>query len=249
MAKHTLIASMEALESWFKANKRPYYSLYSGTEVKQDKFIRRNEEVDDIDQAWSSLEETLNWYEDGIFHVFVTDKAKTSLGAHCNFRYGNPASGMPTRINGAGGGGFSGLYGSPQEWLAEQKRTWELEKRLDDLEASKSASLGHIDRFLENLVERPEIYNMIQMLGMKFLGSKPLPPAQPQPNRQPDNAPNGMAATDDLADDGHDYDRIEPALDTLQKAMGVESADVIEKLAAWANQNPEMAKSMLGQIG
>ena len=45
----------------------------------------------------------------------------------------------------------------------------------------------------------------------------------------------------------YDYDRIDPALDRLNRVFP-DTEGTLEKLANWAAANPDMAKQMLNQI-
>lgn len=249
--------TVEALERWFdlansQTKKHPYFTLYRGYEAKADRIIYRNEEISEPDKAWALLEEIVQAHADGggSFRVFLTDKpgGNTGLSTLVKLPSQNAPS-APAGIAGpaAGGGGF-GIYGNMKEYMEaeiERRQTeYELKRKIEDLEADQSARVGAIDRFVENLIERPELYQLLQGLGMKAIGALG---AGSRTTTQPDPHTAGHEPTGGEHADGFDYDVVEPALEKLRTVFP-DTERTLDKLATWAAANPDMAQNIFGQL-
>lgn len=254
MSKDSYISTLENLERWFEMNNsgaepRPYFTIYRGFESKPDRIIYRNMEISDSEKAWELMEDVLAAHSDagGTFRVFITNKPGFNVGMTTTVKLPNPNP--MAAVAGIGNvAGAWGIYGDPKTMIeaevTRRQEVYELRREMEDLRADKDARIGAIDRFLENLVERPEVYQLVQHLGLRLLSNLPAAPtAQPQPQPQP-AAVQGVQMTDD---EGFDYDRIEPALDKLRRVFP-DTETTLEKLAAWASANPEMANSLMQQM-
>jgi hypothetical protein len=251
------ISNIEALERWFElANsqptKRPYFTLYRGYEAKADRVIYRNEEIAEPEKAWELLEEVLTAHSDGggSFRVYLTDKPGGNTGLSTFVKLPGTTAAPQAGIAGhATGAGMWGIYGNMKEYLdaeIERRQTeYELKRQIEDLQADRDARIGTVDRFLENLIDRPELYQLLQGLGMKAIGAlgagagtAARPPQQPARTAGHDQAE---------AADGYDYERIEPALDQLRTVFD-DPEDLIEKFARFSAANPDQAHYLKAQL-
>lgn len=247
MKQHTVLTSLEKLKEWFDLNARPYFTIYRGYEVKNDRALIRNEETTDMESAWNLIERILEAYSDsgGEFRIYVTDKPGHNWGltAFLKLKANSPEF-LPNQMQQQQGiGGIWGIYKGPAEMIqaevARAQEMWELKQQIAELEAAQSGKIGAIDRFMENLVERPELYQLIQALGAKLLmGQTPTPPAP---------VPNIGEQAQDAQSEGYDYDRVESALDTIHEVFP-DTEGALELLAKFVKNNPAMAKQVLGTI-
>lgn len=252
----TALTSIEALKSWFYSLKRCYFTIYRGYEAKNNNVLYRNEDIEDVDGAWEMMQQVIEAHSEagGAFQIFVADKKAGNWGMTTRLRLVPTNPDLAAQINGIrpqapyGGQtqGMWGLYGNPREMLeaeaTRRQEAYELKREVEDLRSAQEARIGHLDRFFENLVERPEIYQIIQAFAGKLMSGKPQAPAT---STAQDNI--GEHAAGDDPQDGYDYDRVDPALDTLRQVFP-DTEGVLEALAAWAAANPDMAKNLISNI-
>ena len=248
MSATPVLTSMEKIEQWFDKNQLPYFTLYSGHQAGNNNVLFRNAEISDFEQAKSQLLEMLEMYtgNGGKFRLFVAYEPKKNWGLSTNIdlpptdpnaaasRFRNPA---------IQGHQWQRGYGKEEltEEVQKQMMIYDLKRKVEDLEGAQHASIGLVDRFMENLVERPETYQVLQAVLVKIMGKFSGPQTAPQ------TAP--IAGHDEPpANDGFDYDRIEPALEKIRSVFSEDLEGTIEKLADWVTDNPDMAKNLLGTI-
>ena len=118
-----------------------------------------------------------------------------------------------------------------------------MKQRIRDLEAEQDSSnwIGKIPDILEKVAASP-----IGAVFMAKMMNVPLSTAMPTA------APiNGTPASDThsgLDDSDDEAERIDEALDTIERNTGLNVADALEKLANVSMHNPEFLKSMMQQI-
>lgn len=245
MRQESCITNMEDLHAWFEANqkgeKRPYFTIYRGTEQKPDRMVFRNETEGETDAAWDMMENMLEMQSghNSLFRVFITTVPKGNVGMSTLFRVAN---GAVSNAGVAGIGSF-GIYGSLGEMVRsevdKERKMWELERRLEDMQAAQDAKVGQMESFLEDF--KPVLVEWGRMLGARMLGGNGAAPHVPPPM-----AGNHIQdAGDDLPE--YDYDRIDPALDKLRRVFP-DPETALEKMSKWATENPEMAKQLLQTI-
>lgn len=243
--RDSAITSIEDLRTWFEANqkgeKRPFFTIYRGTEQKTDRMIFRNETEGEPDAAWHMMEEMLEMQsgQNAVFRVFITPQSKGNMGTHTLYRIANGAVNNP----GIAGIGNYGIYGSLGEMVKaeveKERKMWELERRLEDMQAAQDAKVGQMESFLEDF--KPVLIEWGRMFGARMLGgggnAAPTPPPMAGNHIQD--------AGEDLPE--YDYDRIDPALDNLRRVFP-DPETALEKMSKWATENPEMAKQLLQTI-
>lgn len=253
MKQDSYITDIEKLKKWFdlcqtQEEKRPYFTIYRGNEAKVDRVIYRNSEISEPEEAWDALQNILEMHTDagGTFRIFITGKPGFSNGMTTIFKVPGQFPQMPQSPYMAGPYG-SGMYGNMsireviEEEKARERKFWELEQRIKDLQAEQEAKVGEMDSMLQEFL--PILKDLGHKFGMKIMGYGPAP-QMPHMAPATDAAEIGSHLPDQ---EGYDYDVIEPALDELRAVMpDVEGG--ITKLARWAKQNPEMAKNLLQNL-
>ncbi len=255
MRNDTYISNLDALQDWFELNQagkepKPFFTLWRGFESQQNRLIFRNEEVGEADASWELLKDIIASHSQGggTFRVYLTSKPGHNIGVHTIVKIANSMPANVAGINGAGGAGMFGIYGSAQEMVeAEVQRRMEVFELRQEVEALKSSNTENsaIGQFKE-LMGYPAFNNLVQMFGMKMMGMAPVQQAQPRPTQPMPNAVTDAGIQGDALQE-YDYDIVEPALDKLSRVFpNVEMT--LDKLAEWATQNPEMARSLFGNI-
>lgn len=250
MKQDSCITDLEKLKTWFelcqtKEEQRPFFTIYRGLEAKVERVIYRNTEITDPTDAWDTMQNILEMHGEhgGLFRIFITAKPGFNNGMTTILKLPSPFNpqGYPQAPNIAGI--YGGMYGGMgiREIIEEEKnrerKFWELEQRIKDLQAEQEAKVSEMDGMLQEFL--PILKDLGHKFGMKIMGYGP-------PQQMPMPAPeiSGSHAPDT---EGYDYDVIEPALDDLRTVMpDVEGG--ITKLAKWAKENPELARSLLQNI-
>jgi len=254
MRQDSYISKMEDLERWFELNNagaepRPYFTIYRGFESKPDRIIYRNMEISEADKAWELMEDVLSAHSDagGTFRVFITNKPGFNVGMTTTVKLPNPNPMAAVAGIGSVQGAW-GIYGDPKSMIdAELERRmelYELKREVEDMRANRDASVGALNKFFETLVERPELYQLVQHVGIRLMNAIPAMQNTRPPVQQP-AAVQGVQMSDH--EEGYDYDRIEPALDRLRTVFP-DAETTLEQLASWASTNPEMANSLMQNL-
>lgn len=245
---------------------RPYYWLYKGKSKADGNLIDSNPTVENIGDAWKSLEETLEAYGDGYYTVLLRTSPNAGSGQTSHtFLYGAedaPAVGAAAAPRRSATPefekGLNVMYFLEQtstlrdqlsrEQMQNIRLQLQLEQMKRDQETQKDS--GVLDRVVGIVEKNPSVLG--QMIGL--LSGNPQPAAvgvlrspQPiQPQRQP------VEPDDDGDDDGDEWEDTEPSsaqrisLDAivgivyrLQSALpDVNVQDVLEQLATTAEQDP-----------
>lgn len=247
--EESAILAIEDLKNWFYLNQKqgdpnPYFSIYRGTEQKPERLVFRNETESGKDEAWAMLEDILEMHTQngGLFRIYITDRPKGNVGLHTIYRIpGNMAMSGAASNQSAG---IYGLYSNPRELveaeLAKERKLWEMERRIELLQAEQDAKVGQMDVFIQEMM--PVAKELARVFGLKMMGIQPGAPMQQMGNHYGDDNPDPNAT-----ETQYDYDRIDPALDRLNRVFP-DTEGTLEKLANWAAANPDMAKQMLNQI-
>lgn len=239
------ITDIDRLKDWFylcqtKDETKPYFTVYRGSEAKPDRTIYRNTEISDVDDAWTSLESIIEMHSEhgGLFRIYITNKPGFNVGLNTLYK---AASAYGPQQNGVQMAGIYGMYNNPRDLVeqevARERKLWELEQQIKEMRAESDAKVGEMDQMLQEFT--PILKDLAHKFGMKMMGFGP-GTAMPAPSPQPIGNPNT-----DI--ESYDYDRLDPALDTLRTVIPDVETN-IEKLAKWAQNNPEMARQMLQNI-
>lgn len=250
MKQDACILNIDNLRTWFELNQskdegRPYFTVYRGTEAKPDRVVFRNTDVDDSARAWEMLQEILEMHTEhgGVFRIFITPKPMYNNGMSTLYKVPSPFGQMGGSLGIHGTQmGFGGMYGSLAEAvkaeIEKEKRVWELEMRLRDMEAEKDAKIGQFDSYFQEFL--PVLKDLAHRVGVKMI-SGGTPPQQPPPA-----AAVGTAAPS-YSEEGYDYETLEPALDDL-RTIFPNTEEVISRIARFAKENPDAARAYLGQL-
>ena len=251
MRNEGAITNLDDVQAWFEMNQKQgdankYFSIFRGAEQNASKIIFRNETVADPDAAWEMMQEVLEMHipQGGIYRLYITSKPKFNVGFSTLFKA--PSPNMSTQ-NMAGIGNLYGIHGNIQEYvsaeLAKERKMWELEQLIRNMKMEQDAKVGEMDRMMEEFT--PVLKDLAHKFGMKIMGYGPAPMP---PTSQPAAPPMAGHTTDTLPPEGFDYDRVEPALDGLRRVFP-DTETTLEKLSAWAQQNPETAQQLLQNLG
>lgn len=254
MKQDSCITDLEKLKQWFelcqtKEEQRPFFTIYRGLEAKVERVIYRNTEITDPSDAWDTMQNILEMHTDhgGVFRIFITAKPGFNNGMTVILKLPSPFAqpGYPQAPN--IGSIYGGIYGGMgireviEAETARERKFWELEQRIRDMQAEQDAKVSEMDSMLQEFL--PILKDLGHKFGMKIMGYGP----QPQMPPMPVPAPAEMSGSHIPDAEGYDYDVIEPALDELRTVMpDVETS--ITKLARWAKENPELAKSLLQNL-
>lgn len=234
------IRNTESLKRWFYGVGAPFFTLfYSGTSTNQ--VIIRNTTVDEMDAAWELLEGQVKIqaeYGRALLHVIVYKKAGTANNPDGRTNIDIQPFAETKQM--AGIGSLSAGYLDESKvagLIAEAKEKWELERRLDDMEAQLNNPNDWTDKLISGL-ERISGTQLGQILAVKFLGV-------PLPAGMVAGTPPGAQAPPDeqgLANDSFDEDISKSA-----EILGVDDTTLARKLRQLVEANPELAKSILQQ--
>lgn len=251
MRQDSCITTLDNLKKWFDMNQKgrdgahPFFTVWRGTEQKQDRIIYRNTEITDPADAWNAMEDVLDMHSEsgGLFRIFITTKPGFNVGMSTIVRLNNPNPYAQNPQMSGIGSIYGGMHGSVKDLVqTEVDRALEIERlrvRLENMEDTQKAGIGMTERLVEEFM--PVMKHLVQAAGMKYMGYGPGAPIGNQaPMIQGEDEPPGA--------EGYDYERIEPALDELRVVVpDIEGA--LEKLAEMARKNPEMARSFLQSLG
>lgn len=235
------IRSIESLEKWFRAVGKPCFTLsYLG---QANQVIARNTTVEDMGEAWEMLR----------MHVLAQaeyGRAQMHVIVYANDKGGpNNPSGRTNidLLSQHHPAHFAGIAGMPTGnavpedkiagILAEAREKWEMEKRLDDLEAQLNAPPDDLFEKTATLIERIGTTPIGSILLAKLMGGAPvLPPAPITGTPKADNDPS--------PDDAEDFD---DNIDRTAQILGVSDAKLAATLRRFAETNPEVAKQLFQQ--
>ncbi len=237
------ISNLEDLEVWFKSIDSPKWKLYNGhmDKISNDKFNSQEMDMSDVDESWMKLKSILKMSsnEGGEFTLFMPlhnnrgPRTKISLN-------------MPPKVHGIRGYGYGApmLGYVPQDEvdrrIAQERRTWELERRVEDLAAENEAKLSFGERLFEKVVEEVDLNQVAGLLGGFLKKGGP-------------SGINPSIQAEPMTDEGgtyYDGDRIMPLLDQIRPYFQSEEAfyGFLDKVREVFAKNPEMCLSFFQNV-
>lgn len=235
------IRNIKSLEKWFRTIGAPYFTLsYAGGAANQ--VILRNTAVGDMDTAWEQLEtQVLAQSEVGraTMHLIVYNKEKGANNPDGRTNIDMSPNQAAVGVAGIGSlqtGYFdeSKIAGMIEEAKAKEREKWEMERRIDDLEAQINAPSDDWTEKLMAGIERIGATPFGQMIAMKFLGG-PLP-------QMPVGNVAGTPSAVDESGDTFDED-----IQSTAAILGVDDATLARKMRQLVESNPEAAKQIFLQ--
>ncbi len=218
MARHSNISSLEDLHNWFHHLGRTNWNLYRGHQEhkKHGSIItKQGDDTMGLEESWNLLRSMIemNSASGGQFTVYVPEKANGNQGASVfvSINMAQHARGR-TALSGTP---HASMGMVPVERIAEEvekeRKIWDLERRLEDMEAAQEAGLGINDIVKEQLRTidfGPILAGLVshftkQPLGVQLQGT----PADMQEPPMPEEAPEGYA---------YDGRRLKPVLDMIR---------------------------------
>lgn len=236
------LRSIPDIREWFFQMKLPYWSLWNGHGKDLKDRAAYNSVIQDLDESWEVLENTLNRKSPsgGRLTVFVTEKWGSSVGATEFIEFANQISGIQS-INSPGQFGIGGK--SMEVYIAEQVdakiESIEKDRRIAELEAAlKEKETGSgINALLNRIGNNFPVETVLVDVINKFLGiNSTVPPA---------TAINGTPERAELTQ--QQMDMINDALARINNHFE-DVPGCLQKLATWIEKNPLMAKSLLANL-
>jgi hypothetical protein len=233
------IRNIATLKKWFFSNGVPFFTLtYSG---QTNQVIQRNTAIEELDEAWSLLETNVlaqAEYGRATMHLIVYNKTSgpNNPTARTNIDV------LP--MNPTPNYGMPGIGSIPSGFVDESKiegminearEKWDMERRLEDLEAQiKNPNDDWTEKMMTG-IERIGATPFGQALIMKFFGGA-LPSFQPQPI----NGAPGPSQPGDIEEDSFESD-----IERTSELLGVDDVTLARKLRELVEANPQAAKQLL----
>lgn len=243
-SKGDYVSDLDALKRWWDYNQtqaepKPYFTIFRGLESKSDRVVFRNTEISDVAEAWDALEDILDMHTQhgGFFKIYITSKPLHNIGVQTLYKVHGQ---NPNQTYPGIGNMMNGQKMYTEDDLNRERQIWELQQSIRDLKAEQDAKMGEMDGMMGEFM--PIIKDLAHKFGLRMItgqpAQQPAPPAAGLGNYNPDAGP---------ASEGFDYDRLEPALDHLREVFP-DTETAIEKLARWARENPDTAKSLMSTL-
>lgn len=264
MSEYGYISSYEGLREWFLSAKTGKYSIYRGfvhSKLNNSQQFVKSEEFASAEDAFENLKKMLQLAGTGNFTIMVPSQT-ASMGVRTFFRLGGVS-----QVAGINGVQVQGINEAKvQGMISEAREKWEMERRIEDLEASADARLTMKDRIIQGFLDHPQFPELVPQIphlivstisGLaKAFGGTAMPaqvglsgyPHPQQPQTVP-TAPSGEnAATSEEEGVFFDGERVANAMNRIQTALPNQDVYVVlEKVAAFAETQPQMALQLLGQ--
>lgn len=249
------IDNYEDLQEWVKSTKVTSWNLYHGWPEKfvTSHFLARCDDESDPDVSWDLLKRMIeiNASQGGRFTLYIP--LPSNRGFTTRIQIGN--------ANGATSVAGMATMGNPysmgmipmqqhEDLLRREKETWELKKRLEDLEAQQGSSVGAVGKIIDKITEELDINNVFNALVAVF-----------GPKLNPNMQPMQLAGTPVAADpgehadgSGYTYDdpRLLEFLDSVRSKFNTDDEfyTFLSRVGAFFDKNPQMALSFFaGQNG
>lgn len=233
----------------FRQDMRPYWVLYEGRSTK-GKLAKSNYELENMEESLSYLENTIGYYEKGIFTIVTKASVNGKNNYVVSFQKGEVSNnqfhsgpqgfrqyGMPT---------FMDMYGLTDQLRARinqlevENATLKIEKKQLEKEIEEAGVGSTLDTFLGSLAE-----NMPTILPSIMGSQQPNAPAPPVPN-------SGIGSTQpkQKEDNGtFSYDRAIQCMMHMQKLYPQHRVDLMMlKLVNWMSTNKEMADPFINNL-
>lgn len=251
-----MLTSIEDLKTWFLGNQRPYFTLYVLAGGSRKNIVARNTTEGDMDAAWKLLElhVTIQTKAAPVTMELITgtggDKLNNPFTTEIRINPfsipGNPAlmhpgiAGFGMNYPGVQSIGFAGIQskGDLDEYLAGERKKWELEKRVEDLENAQSDDVEKWEKVLDKINESPALSGVIQMIAGRVLGGGTMPasvgshapPAHYQPTQPAENP---------VYDDDTDHDtEYEQEMTDLMNATDMSDLELVKRINAFRKNDP-----------
>lgn len=221
----------------------PYWTLYAVGLGGKDTVLAFNDRLTGLDESYTALVESIRRMNNptgSMFRVFQTYRPRFNNATQETRVQIFENNLVPAAPQSPGIGSLVGYVEESKiaEILRTHREKWEMERRMDELEAQLAAPKDWTDTLINGL-ERIGQTPVGAMLMAKYLGA-PLPPV-------PSPAVTGTHTPDDA--DNPDSDDLDPELDTLEelaKANGLTLKQFLAKTAALAQSQPGVV-AMLAQ--
>ena len=243
---------MEDLEKWFKANAYPQFILAYANGKGENQILKNEGDgaISDIEEAWEMLRDMIEaQVRSGraILEVKVFPKGgkyhplRTQIDMSAG---GNPY--LPASVAGIGNLPNVGISEAKlAEALAVEREKWEMERRIEDLEARINAPSNWMERALQIIGENPPLATMVQTV---ISGVMKMPGVASVMNGTPAAATGTQAPADDEEMENTDPNVVfSTNIYQAAQTLGVSPEIMAVKLNRLVQQNPELAYTMLHQ--
>ena len=163
------INNYEDLRTWFELNEETRWNLYNGFVTKfNNVHVLAKQENNDLDkeESYNLLKQiiSMNSSRGGQFTVYMIGPGNRGPMVHV----GIDSATMP------GVGGYGAMAGNPymqglvpiseiDERIRRERQTWDMERRIEDLEAEKESSVGAVGQFFNRVTQDLDINRLINM--------------------------------------------------------------------------------------
>lgn len=228
------ITNIQALKTWFYTTGKPFFTLRYYKPGAAGEVVARNKNEDDLTKAWELLEANVLGQAANtraLLQVFVYDQGKENNYTALTNVDMQPG-GVQTAVAGIGSlPGMYGHHGSFEAALKAEREKWEMEKRIDDLEAALEAPKDWGEQ-ITGIFERISTTPVGNVLIARIMGV----PMTPQ------------AAAPIAGPVGDAEDTFEEDLNVTTEALGVSDTELMAKLRRLVEAQPDMAKQILNSI-
>jgi hypothetical protein len=245
MSRNSGFASIETLESWFKGNNLPYFTVYWGRSKEGKNVLRRSIDEKTTEEAWEDLENLLESAggNGGVFTILQSEKPRSNYGFTAIL---NLPQAPAAAVNGIHAPiGYNTINEAINERIENEREKWELAKAVQDLQGAIENQGSFLERISERILNNPKIDQIVEVLALRFLGG-----GQPKPAAVHVSGFEGQQATaqpeDQSTEFTYDTDRILPALEVIRATIG-DPHSFMEVLARICVDNPELVKSIYKQ--
>lgn len=234
------INSIEALHNWFMQAKKPFWSIYTGFSKDAKDLAMKNSSLDDLERSWELMHDIVKnkTANGGRITIYITETANSSHGytEYMEVQSSIAAISGPSMI--------PGYVGGVDTYIADKLALYDKDRKIEELQArleEKEQGTG-IQKVINRVLEEAPISELIMALATKFLGTGALSPAI--------NGAKNPRITDDLETEElgpEDQQRLADAITRIS----VHFPDIVgsmEKLAAFIESNPVMAKTLVNQM-
>lgn len=233
------INSIEALHNWFMQAKKPFWSIYTGFSKDAKDLAMKNSSLDDLERSWELMHDIVKnkTANGGRITIYITETANSSHGYTEYMEVQSSAAAI------SGPSMMPGYVGGVENYIADKLALYDKERKIEELQArleEKEQGSG-IQKVLNRVLEEAPISELIMALATKFLGTGAVNPAI---NGVKQRIQDDME-TEELGPE--DQQRLADAITRIS----VHFPDIVaamEKLAAFIENNPAMAKSLVNQM-
>ena len=248
MARHSYITDLKSLKTWFIGLGYPKWNLYRGHQERKNNSSMIYKQDDGslaMDDSWELLRNMIemNSVAGGQFTVYVPTVAGGNQGMSVLVGINVPtaSSRMGAAVSGIPAMGMIPAA-QAQKDLERERQIWEMEKRIEDMEAAGEAGIGFQDILKEQLRDI-ELGPIINGLVHYFMQKTPGVQLQGTPGdetpEQPSEGPPVYA---------YDGKRLRPALDTIRPHFDNDDQfyGFLEVVAQAFAMAPQQFKSQFG---